>query len=105
MVIQPKKNGRARMTVDLARLSKAGKHESHHKRSAAEITKSVPAGKLKSTLDCGDGYHGVELPRRTAQDNLRHGVGAVFVTSECNRDTSLLEIATSSILMQYWLHV
>jgi hypothetical protein len=57
IVIDPKKNGRARRTVDLAKLSKAGQHESHHTRSAA---KSVPAGKLKSTLDCVDGYHGVE---------------------------------------------
>ena len=61
MVIQPKKNGRARRTVALAKLSKAGRHESHHTRSAAEITKSVPAGKLNSTQDCVDGYQGVEL--------------------------------------------
>ena len=61
MVIQPKKNGTVRRTLDLSVLSKAGKHESHHTRSAAEIAKSVPAGKLKSTLDCVDGYHGVEL--------------------------------------------
>jgi hypothetical protein len=61
MVIQPKKNGRARRTVDLSGLSKAGRHESHHTRSAAEIVKTVPTGKLKSTLDCVDGYHGVEL--------------------------------------------
>ena len=25
------------------------------------IAKSVPANKLKSTLDCVDGYHGIEL--------------------------------------------
>ena len=37
MVIQPKNNGRARRTVDLAKLSRAGRHESHHTRSAAEI--------------------------------------------------------------------
>ena len=61
MVIQPKKSGRARRTVDLSGLSRAGKHESHHTRSAAEIAKSIPSGKLKSTLDCVDGYHGVEL--------------------------------------------
>jgi hypothetical protein len=60
MVLQPKKNGRAGRTVDLSGLSKAGRHESHHTRSAAEIVKTVPAGKLKSTLDCVDGYHGVE---------------------------------------------
>jgi hypothetical protein len=61
MVIQPKKNGTARRTVDLSGLSKVGRHESYHTRSAAEIAMSVPAGKLKSTLDCVDGYHGVEL--------------------------------------------
>ena len=60
-VIQLRKSGRARRTVDLSGLSRAGRHESHHTRSAAEIAKSVPAGKLKSTLDCVDGYHGVEL--------------------------------------------
>ena len=36
---------------------------SHHTRSAAEIVKTVRAGKLKSTLDCVDGYHGVELAK------------------------------------------
>ena len=61
MVIQPKKNGKARRTVDLSGLSKAGTHESHHTRSAAEIAKTVPGGKVKTTLDCVDGYHGVEL--------------------------------------------
>jgi hypothetical protein len=63
MVIQPKKNGRAKKTVDLLGLSKVGRHESHHTRSAAEIAKSVLAGKVKSTLDCVDGYHGVELAK------------------------------------------
>jgi hypothetical protein len=55
--------GSPRRTVDLARLSTAGRHESHHTRSAAEIAKSVPAGKLNSTLDCVDGYHGAELAK------------------------------------------
>jgi hypothetical protein len=41
MVIQPKKNGRVRRTVDLSGLSKAGRHESHHTRSDAEIVKTV----------------------------------------------------------------
>ena len=61
MVIQPKKNGRARRTIDLSGLSKAATHESHHTRSAAEIAMTVPAGKLKTTLDCIDGFRGVEL--------------------------------------------
>ena len=65
MVIQPKKNGRARRTVDLSGLSRACRHESHHTRSAAEIAKTVPAGKLKSTLDSVDGYHGWSWPMKT----------------------------------------
>ena len=40
-----------------------GRYESHHTRSAAEIVKAVPAGKLKSTVNCMDGYHGVELAK------------------------------------------
>merc|ERR1711984_2647 len=54
---------RARRTVDLSGLSRVGRHESHHTRSAAEIVRTVPAGKLKSTLDCVDGYHGAELAK------------------------------------------
>ena len=61
MVIQPKKNGKARRTVDLSYLSKHSIEESHHTRSAPMIAKSVPADKYKSTLDCVDGYHGIEL--------------------------------------------
>jgi hypothetical protein len=38
MVIQPKKKRRARRTVDLASLSKAGRHESHHTRSAQGLS-------------------------------------------------------------------
>ena len=55
MVIQPKKNCRARRTVDLSGLSRAGRHESHHSRSAAHIAKSIPAGMLKTTFACVDG--------------------------------------------------
>ena len=49
--------------MELARLSKAGRHESHHTRFAAEIAKSVPAGKLKLTLDCVNGYHRADLAK------------------------------------------
>ena len=61
MVIQPEKSARARRTVDLSGHSRAGRHDSSHTRSAAELAKSVPAGKLKSTLDCVNRYYGVEL--------------------------------------------
>ena len=61
MVVQTKKNGTARRTVDLSYLSRHGLPEPHHTRSAPMIAKSVPAGKLKTVLDCKDGYHGIEI--------------------------------------------
>ena len=55
MIIQTKKDGRPRRTVDLSYLSRNSVAEDHHTRSAANIAKSVPAGKLKTVLDCKDG--------------------------------------------------
>ena len=46
MMLQSKKNGKIRRTADLSYLIRAGIHESHYNRSAAEVAKSVPAGKL-----------------------------------------------------------
>merc|ERR1712055_903662 len=61
MIIQPKKDGRPRRTVDLSGLTKAGIRETHHTRSPFRVVCSVPRFMLKSTLDCVDGYHGVPL--------------------------------------------
>ena len=61
MVIQEKKNGKGRRTVDLSYLSKNGLDESHYKRSAPMIAKSVPGNVYKSTLDFVDGYHRIPL--------------------------------------------
>ena len=61
MVLQPKKDGKPRRTVDLSALSKSGIRETHHTRSPFKVACSVPANKLKSVLDCADGYHGVEI--------------------------------------------
>ena len=61
MVLQPKKNGKISRTVDLSDLGRAGRHKSHHTRSAAEIAKSAHAGKLNYTLYCINGCHGMEL--------------------------------------------
>ena len=36
-----------------------GVRETHHTRSPFNVVRSVPSGKLKMTLDCKDGYHGV----------------------------------------------
>ena len=61
MIIQAKKNGKPRRTIDLSALTKASIRDTHHTRSPAKVARTVPAGKLKSTLDCIDGYHGVEI--------------------------------------------
>ena len=61
MVIHSKKNGKARRTVDLSYLSKHRIEESHFTRSAPMIAKAVPPKTYKSSLDCVDGYHGIEL--------------------------------------------
>jgi hypothetical protein len=62
MVIQEKKNEKARRSLDLSYLSKYGLAESHHT-SSAIIAKRIPGNKFKSTLDCVDGYHGIELEK------------------------------------------
>jgi hypothetical protein len=51
MVIQSKKNGKVRRTVDVSYLRKHGLDESHNTPSAPVITKHVPGSKYKSTLD------------------------------------------------------
>ena len=93
IVIQEKRNGKARRTVDLSYLSKLGLDESHQTSSAQIIAKRVPGNKYKSTLDCFDGYHGIAL----AEED-RHKT--TFAT-ECSakgeppRDTYRLETATA----------
>ena len=61
LVITPKKDGRPRRTVDLSGLTRAGIRETHHTRSPIKVVCSVPAGMVKTTLDCVDGYHGIPL--------------------------------------------
>ena len=61
MVIQEKKNGKARRTVDVSYLSKHGLNESQHTPSAPIIAERVPRNKSKSALDCVDGYHVITL--------------------------------------------
>ena len=61
MVIQQKKNGKARGTVDLSYLSQNGLEEAQTTPSAAIVAKQIPGNKLKSTPECVDGYHGIKL--------------------------------------------
>ena len=69
MVIQEKKNRKARRTVDLSNLSKHGLEESHNTSSAAIIARWIPDNKLKSTLEHVDGYHGIELEEADRHKN------------------------------------
>ena len=55
------KSGKPIRTIGLSALRKASIRETHHTRSPAKVARTVPAGMLKNTLDCVDGYHGVEL--------------------------------------------
>ena len=61
MVIQPKKDGRVRRTVDFLGLTKTGIRETHHTRSPINVVCSIPRETFKSTLDCVNGYHGIPL--------------------------------------------
>ena len=61
MVITPKKDGRPCRCIDLAALTKEGVRETHHTRSPFKVVCTVPKNKLKTTLDCVDGFHGVPL--------------------------------------------
>ena len=57
MLVQPKKDGRPRRVIDLSALTKVTRRELHHTRSPFKVACSIPGGKLKTTLDCVDGYH------------------------------------------------
>ena len=61
MVIQERRNARARRTRVLSHLSKHGLDKTHITSSAATIAMRIPGQKLKSTLECVDSYHGIEL--------------------------------------------
>ena len=61
MLVTPKKDGRPRVVVDLSQLTKAGIRETHHTRAPFKVVCSIPKGKVKSTLDCVDGYWGIPL--------------------------------------------
>ena len=61
MVVCPKKDGTPRRTVDLQSLNRAAVRQTHATESPFHQAASVPKGKLKTILDCWNGYHSVEL--------------------------------------------
>ena len=77
MVIQEKRNGRARRTVDLSHLSKHGLEKTHITSSAPTIIMRIPCKKLKFTLEYVDSYHGIELEEADKQNYFRNRMGKV----------------------------
>ena len=61
MVVQPKKDGRPRRTVDYQHLNTQCMRETHHQQSPFNLAMQVPAGAYKTVLDAVDGYHSVLL--------------------------------------------
>lgn len=61
MVIAPKPDGSPRRVVDYTALNKHAPRQTHHTESPWSIVSSIPANKIKSTVDCWHGYHSVPL--------------------------------------------
>lgn len=61
MVVNAKKNGKPRRTVDLQQLNKNTIREIHHTPSPFNTVSSIPSGKLKTVLDAWNGYHSLML--------------------------------------------
>ena len=61
MVITAKPDGSPRRVVDYTPLNKHTPRQTHHTESPWSIVSSIPAGKVKSTVDCWHGYHSVPL--------------------------------------------
>ena len=61
MVVQPKKNGKPRRTVDLQELKKATRRETHYTPTPFNIVSTTPANTYKTVLDAWNGYHSLPL--------------------------------------------
>ena len=64
MVITPKPDGSPRRVVDFTALNKHAPRQTHHTESPWSIVSSIPANKVKTTLDCWHGYHSVPVDPR-----------------------------------------
>ena len=100
MVIQEKKNGKARRTVDVSYLSKHGLNESQHTPSAPIIAKRVPHNKYKSALDCVDGYHVIGFTEEDRQPLPQNGANST--TGELPKDTYHQGTATAGTRTPSW---
>lgn len=61
MVINPKKNGKPRRTVDLQELNLHATRETHHTQSPFHQARAVPRQTKKTVCDAWNGYHAVPL--------------------------------------------
>ena len=92
MLIQPKKDGRPRRVVDMSALTKVARRELHHTRSPFKVACSVPGGVLKTTLDCVDGYHGLEIAEEDRDKISFLTEWGPFGIGECHKVLVHLEI-------------
>ena len=65
MITPPKKNGEPRRTVDLSDLNKACKRQTHHAKSPYHLASEVPRNMKKTCFDAWNGYHSVELEKKS----------------------------------------
>lgn len=61
MVITAKHDGSPRRVVDFQPVNQHAPRQTHHTPSAWNIVSSIPAGKVKSVVDCFHGYHSVPI--------------------------------------------
>ena len=65
MITPPKKNGEPRRTVDLSDLNEACKRQTHHTKSPYHLASEVPKNMKKTCVDTWNGYHSVELEKKS----------------------------------------
>ena len=75
MVITAKHDGSPRRVVDFQPVNKVSPRQTHHTPSAWQVVSNIPAGKVKSVVDCFHGYHSVPI-RQTATLRLFLRLGA-----------------------------
>jgi hypothetical protein len=61
MVITPKQDGSPRRVVDFTPLNRCAPRQTHHTQTPWALVSSIPGNKVKSTLDCWNGYHSIPL--------------------------------------------
>ena len=66
MVMQVKKSGKLRRTIDLQKVNKATFRETHFTHSPHQLVCDIPKDQYKARLDCWNSYHSVALDEETS---------------------------------------